>query len=820
MATVQNSIQLQDGASSVLTKINQSINITSQSFRKLQMAAGNFGGMSGMAAAVMDVHSMGIQFEQVTEVIVQAKDQQEKLNKSIDKGKEKIEKMKAMWGKVMSGLGKMGIATSPMDIFNQANDIKAAGNMIQSRTGMQGQDLDAAKQSAKNLYVDNVSASPADAAKSLSSIHQMTGQTGNSLEQLTRAGLLLEDTFGYGLSDSIRTAGVLQEQFGVTGAQSLDLIVQATQAGLDKNGDLLDTINEFSPQFKNLGIGGADMFNMLVNGAQNGENSVSTLGEAVKEFSSRAVGGGKEAQEGFSALGLDAAKMTEAFGNGGDTAKQAFQQTIDALSSMEDPVNRNIAGMKLFGSAWGALGSEGIMALSNLDGSVELSTEHLEELNSVKYNDAASALSSLAKTVNTGLAGPLGNMVDNVTNAISSFTTGLKGDVGEISGIFGAIGLVAGVVGRAFTEVWPLIEPVLWGIIAALVVYNATMETGWITTIKNAAVQAWKTICDWAETAAIIAMIAAQDGLNAALAVCPLNWIIMLIIILIALFYAGVAAVNKFAGTSFSATGLICSALGVAAAFIGNVLMGILEIGLGIIEYFYNGWVAFANFFANLFNDPAASVIHLFADLGDRILGVIQKIAQALDLVCGTTMADTVKGWRDELANLADELTDKFGNGTYEVVVDKMDLDKTMADFNLPLKRFNYGDTAKKMDTFGRGLDGDIKKKFDGINNFFQKSPEENSLPGENDSIAQNTGDTAMNTATMADSMDVMDEELKYMRDSAEQEIINRFTLAELKVDVNNNNTIKNVTDADEVNRMLGNVTSEILASAAEGVSL
>lgn len=819
MATIQNSIQLQDGASSVLTRINHSINMTSESFRKFQVAADNFMGLPGISASVTDIHSMGIQFEQVTEVIVQAKEQQKKLNKSIDEGKDKFQKMKKLCDKALSGLGKMGINTSPMEIFNQANDIKAAGNLIQSRTGMQGQDLEAAKQSTKNLYVDNISGSPEDAAKSLSSIHQMTGQTGNSLEQLTRAGLLLEDTFGYSLADSIRTAGVLQAQFGVTGAQSLDLIVQATQAGLDKNGELLDTINEYSPQFKSLGLGGADMFNMLVNGAQNGEISVSTLGDAVKEFTSRTVGGGKDAREGFSALGLDAAKMTEAFGSGGDTAKQAFQQTIAALSSMEDPVKRNVAGMKLFGSTWGALGSEGVMALSNLDGSVQLSTEHLEELNNVKYNDAASALSSLAKTVNMGLAGPIGNMVDNVTKAISSFTAGLKGNVGEITGIFGTIGFVAGTVGRAFAEVWPVIEPVLWGIIGALIVYNATLKDGWIATIKNAAGQVWKTICDWAETAAIIALIAAQDGLNAALAACPLNWIIMFIIILIGLFYAGVAAFNKFAGTSYSATGMICGAIAVAVAFIANALMGILEIGFGIIEYFYNGWVAFANFFGNLFHDPVASVIHLFADLGDTVLGVIQKIAQGLDFVFGTHMADTVKGWRDNLSNLADQLAEKYGNGTYEVKADKLDMDQVLADFGIPLKRWNYGDKAHNGYEFGGELGDNIKDKFGGINSFLDRNSSESGLPGVTDSIAQSTGDTAMNTAAMADSMDIMDEELKYMRDAAEQEIINRFTLAELKVDVNNNNTIKNVADIDEMYRRLGDATNEILASAAEGVN-
>ena len=86
--------------------------------------------------------------------------------------------------------------------------------------------------------------------------------------------------------------------------------------------------------------------------------------------------------------------MAIAFGQGGETAKQAFQQTIDAISRMDDPINRNIAGVNLFGTMWEDLGYEGVMALANLNGSVELTTQNLEDLNNVKYDDATSALVS------------------------------------------------------------------------------------------------------------------------------------------------------------------------------------------------------------------------------------------------------------------------------------------------------------------------------------------------------------------------------------------------------------------------------------------
>lgn len=818
MATVQNSLQLYEGATAVLRRINRSVRMTAESFQNLQIASGNAVSLSGLQAARTDLRRLGVQFEQVEEVIGRTHERQGQLNQTIEEGKKKTEKLKAAFGKVASGLGKLGIATSMEDIFAQANSVKAAGNTLQAKTGMQGQDLDMAKQSAKNLYVDNMSGSLEDAANSLATVNQMTGQTGASLEGLTRAGLLVGDTFGYSLTDSIGAAQTLEKQFGASGAESFDLIIQATQAGLDKNGELLDTINQFSGDFSSLGLGGQDMFNMLINGAQNGDVSMTTLGNAVKEFSSNAVSGGKDAQDAFSSLGLDANEMTQAFGSGGEEAKQAFQKTIDALSGMEDPVQRNIAGTKLFGSAWGELGSDGVAALSNLNGSVELSTDHLEELNNVKYNDASSALSSLVKTINMGLAGPMTGFVDIVTGKLNDFTAGLQGSAGKVNGIFGAIGTVIGTIGNAVETIgnaisdnWSIVEPILWGIIAALLVYNATSIL--------------KTVCDTAQAAATLALAAAQNAYNAAMAASPLTWIIIMIIMLIALFYAGVAAVNHFAGTSVSATGLICGAFAVVGAFIGNVLMAIMEVGIGIIEFFYNKLIAFANFFGNLFNDPVGAVIHLFADLADGVLGIMQKIAKGMDLIFGTHMEDTVSRWRKGLKDVADDLASKYGNGSYEVKADTLDIDEWRANNGLDSNRFNYTEKAKKGYDIGDRVEDGTGDKLGGLLDSFMGDskaldPEQNQTNlNLGVDTAQNTADTAANTAAMADSTDTMDEELKYMRDVAEQEIINRFTLAELKLDINNNNTINSDLDINDITSKMGEDTSEYFAIAAEGAN-
>ena len=333
------------------------------------------------------------------------------------------------------------------------------------------------------------------------------------------------------------------------------MIIQGTQAGLNKNGDMLDTINEYSTYFRKLGLDSSEMFNMLANGSEGGIFSVDKLGDTMKEFSTKVLDGSDITKEGFRAIGLDANTMTSAFGAGGDSAKQAFQQTISALSQMENPIQRNIAGANLFGTMWEDLGYDGVMALANMNGSVELTTDNLEELNRIKYDDATSALASLGRTINMGFAGVVGSAVDIATKNISNFTSGLQGDSGEIRGVFGAIGFAVGFIGRAIADNWSMIEPIIGGVISALAIYSGYLIVTNGLEIISKGIKIASTIAAYAhavatgsEVTATVAARAAQQGLNTALLACPITWIVILIIALIAIFYVAVAAVNKFAG--------------------------------------------------------------------------------------------------------------------------------------------------------------------------------------------------------------------------------------------------------------------------------
>lgn len=824
LASVEKSLAIQDGMITTLNTIDKSIQKTATSlmiFQKLSSLSLNVSEFEKMGRKLNIIND---DYKEVWDSVAAVENKQKDLSKTTQDNEKKLKKLKDVWKFFVGGLDKIGIAHNPLDIMSQANNINASGNIIQAQTGMTGQNLDMAKQSAKNLFTDNMSKSPQEAAQSLSAVNQLTGKAGEGLEQTTRAGLLLQDAFGYGLTDSIKSAGTLQQQFGLQGAESFDLIIQATQAGLNKNGDLLETINASSDKFKTLGLGGQEMFNMLVNGAQNGNVSISSIGNAVTEFSKKAVGGGKDASDGFAALGLDAGRMTEAFGSGGETAKQAFLETVNALNDMADPVSKNIAGTKLFGDSWGELGQQGLAALSELNGSVSLSSQHLDELNQLKFNDASSAISSLANTINAGLAGPMTTAVTFITNKINDFTAGLQGKVEEINGIFGMLGLGIGIVGGFISDNWSIIEPIIFGIIATLTALQ-------ICELAGAAV---KLIL----SAATMILTAAQTALNAVFWTSPIGFIIAAVIILISVFFAVIALVNKFTGTSLSATGLICSFFSTMGAVIQNIFTFMKIFILAIISDLKQKFFILANFIGNVFTNPIGSAVQLFFVMTDTILGALQKVAKVIDNIFGSNFESTIIVARENLSTMKENIEKRLGDKKYDgnkfFENNKSPNFKELieqADFvdikGAALKGYNSGDEFSK-----GGFDG-IKDILNGKNNPFSSdnygggTAVENNLnnnltggsAGFQDSISKNTGDTAASTAAMANTMDSMDEELKYMRDVAEQEIINRFTLADLKLDINNNNNIRNIADAESVTSMLNNSTSEALYSFAEGVT-
>lgn len=344
---------------------------------------------------------------------------------------------------------------------------------------------------------------------------------------------------------------------------------------------------------------------------------------------------------------------------------------------------------------------------------------------------------------------------------------------------------------------WEILEPIVIAVATAVGLYTAALL------IYNAisAISAMKASVHAAalmmESGATFAATAAQYGFNAALLACPITWILLIIIAVIAAIYAVVAAINKVTGSTLSATGIICGAIAAAGAFIWNIIVGVVNAVIGIGVELWNLIAVFANFFANVFNDPVGAIINLFSGMFDFILGIVQAAAKLIDTVLGTDMAGAVAGFRNTVAEKTAEIV-----GDQVVVMEKLNA----ADYQF--SGLDYGDAWNAGYSFGEGIDDKVGDIFGGgaVSDYSQSD------------LMSNVGDIADNTGDIADSVAITEEDLKYLRDIAEQETVNRFTTAEIKIEQTNHNNISSDMDIDGVVDKLTTGVNEAMEKAAEGV--
>lgn len=472
--------------------------------------------------------------------------------------------------------------------------------------------------------------------------------------------------------------------------------------------------------------------------------------------------------------GIDASNIKELAADGVITADVIRNSMFYAA----DEINAKFETMPMtFGQVWQSFQNTALMAFQPV----------LERLNELANSTAFQ------------------NMVNGAIEALAMVA-------GIVLEIFDLIAAVGGFV----AENWSIIEPIIMGIVTALGLYYGAMLLYNTITGISTAITAAKAFAEKVhaaslamEAGATFAATAAQYGFNAALYACPIVWIIILIIALIALFYAAVAAVNKFAGTSVSATGIICGAFMVALAFIGNIFVALWNLVVDVFVLIYNLVATVANFIGNVFTDPIGAVCRLFFDLADTVLGILQALASAIDAIFGSNLAGSVQGWRDSLGGWVDET---FGKG--DEVMAKMNAD------DMKLGRFEYGAAWDAGYSFGEGID-------ESIANFDPSSLFDTNVPGAGDyadlsnygaGLAGDVGDIAGNTGAIKDSMDITEEDLKYLRDIAEQEAINRFTTAEINIEAPITNQISKDVDLDGVIDGLTGAVNEAVDIIAEGI--
>lgn len=314
-------------------------------------------------------------------------------------------------GTKVLGLGKAFISVGA-DGVRVADDVRKAMNNLAASTGLGSEEIERYQGVLEDIYANNYGESFDDIAGALGTIREQMGPVIDSwddeqLQNFTESAFALRDTFEYDIADSVEAANTLMEQFGIDGQDAFNLITVGAQESSKSSAELLGSINEYSGYFGKLGMDADDMFKIFEKGSETGAFSLDQIGNSMKELSTRVTDGSDVAKQGFELIGLNADEMAEKFAAGGDSAKEAFDETIDALANLEDPLEQNQAGVDLFGSMWEELGSNAVDALADIeDGSYAVGDE-LEKLKDIKYDDLASMFETLSRAVDVALV-PLG----------------------------------------------------------------------------------------------------------------------------------------------------------------------------------------------------------------------------------------------------------------------------------------------------------------------------------------------------------------------------------------------------------------------------
>lgn len=468
-------------------------------------------------------------FNKVVQALQQTKKEANNTESAFDKLSGTLGAVKAAAAGFISFEAMKGLVTS-------ASDWTAAMNHFRAATGASFKDMEQYGESAKAVFNEGIGETPLEIAQNMAKIGQNTKATGKNLEQLTKSAMALQKTFDWDPNELTRTTDMAYKQWGYSHTQTMGLLAKGAQMGLDKNQNLLDSMNEYAVHFKKIGMSGEDMIKVFAAVGKQGVFDFDKAGDALKEFSIRAIDGSDSTVGAYVQLGLNADTMAKQMAKGGPTAKRTFATILESIKSVKDPVQQDAIGVALFGTMWEDMGKKAIFALGDTKGSLGDVKGTLSEIERLQYNDATTAFKALGRTINTELAGVAGSAVNHLRDSINKLRE--SGKLKEILEGFTEKATEAYQIAKnlgsalmdgynTIKDNWSTIGPIIAGVTAALVAYNAVVAAYNAGQKLQAAYNAIVTGSLKTQTVAIWAN-------NVAMLANPWTWIVIGIVALIA----------------------------------------------------------------------------------------------------------------------------------------------------------------------------------------------------------------------------------------------------------------------------------------------
>lgn len=840
MGQIRTSIQLVDGFSPALRSMNNALGIVMNSLTRTQAQLGkpmdtaSFNAVQReIANASLAMDKMGREAAQLAKntnkagnAASQAAVGQDRFNREMHEGSGAAS---ALWGRLKGLIGMYAGWQTASGIINTSDQLTD----IAARIGLINDGLQTNKQVEDMIFqaAERSCASYADTAAVVTRMGMNAREAFSSTAEMVQFAEILNKKFVIaGASQEEMSSALLQLSqglaSGVLRGEELNSVFEAAPNVIQSIADYLKVPIGKIRDLASEGILTADIVkNAMLASAQKTDEELAkmpkTFGQIWTSFKNRAV-------KAFNPIFLRLRKLASS------PEFTAFVQgAINLLSNLADHATT------IF---------DWIMKLSTFVGKViNLISPYWDSFKESAVSAFQKIREAFAKTIDSKL----------VQTLFTVMGAAIVGIVKVAAWAFSIIGSIISFIG----ENWSFVEPILWGIGAALLFQGLMALWAKAQLIAAAIATAWKTTCDWAATAAIIAMEWAQHGLNAALAMCPISWIVGAVIVFIVVLYLAVAAVNKLAGTSISATGMIAGAFTMLGAVAWNT-----------VAFIWNAFASLAEFLVNLFVDPVYAIKKLLADLAVLLLDLCISMTNGWDKMATNfvnAMVDAINGILEGWNWLVDKLGvvgEKLGLGKATKFEQRTSIASDFEEAKSSVQSW-VGDapknawTAPRMEMkslggawntgydWGKGLVDD----FSGSLGFLKSPDTQTKLKGFSfnnldnalgDLLGDGLGKTPSSTAgemakypkvkgvdpatqakidkivgntdKIASNTGVTEEELKYLREIGERDTVNRFTTAEIKVAMTNNNKVDGGFDLDGFADGLFNAIYQKAFSAAE----
>lgn len=582
----------------------------------------------------------------------------------------------------------------------------------------------------------------------------------------------------------------------------------------------------------------AELVNMVYAAAQDARGSFSQMADVVARFGNNAKDAFSSSEEVVAFADLIQKQMTiagastqeaanaelqlsQALGSGvlrGDELNSIFEQAPNLIQNIADYLDVPIGKIREM-AADGELSADVVKAAI---------FSAADDINS-KFNEMPMTWGQIWQSMqNTALIAfqPVLQRLNDLANseAFQTFIQGAIEAMATLANILLNIFELVGTVGGFIADNWSVISPIIYGVIAALAVYAAYLGIVKGIEIASAAATAIHSVAMSAKigvmaalTGQTMAATAAQMGYNGALYACPVVWIIVLIIALIAVIMAVCSAIAKMTGIANSGFGVITGGVNVVIQFFKNLGLTVANIALGI----GNAIAALASNMMTAFHNAICSIQSWFYNLLSTALSVIEGICAALNKL------PFVEFDYSGISSAADDYAAKAS----EAAGNKEDYQSISDAFNEGFTTFDAFQDGWESDAFNAGAawgDGVADKVSNfSLSDVFGQTDIPNVgdyTSGFSDAIANSgvgdgIGNIDDNTGKIKDSLDITEEDLKYLRDIAEQEAINRFTTAEINVDMSGmQNTVNSGDDIDGFMTKLTDSVNEAVDNMTEGV--